>query len=93
MASRKSAAAPGASTGATGAPALAIGAAWAPGLAAVAAAVADLTARDWGTKPLYEGRHPCHRWGGAGPAGPVHPEGHSLALAPLPDPAQLGPVL
>ena len=26
-------------------------------------------------------------------SGPVHPEGHSLALAPLPDPAQLGPVL
>ena len=26
-------------------------------------------------------------------SGPVHPERHSLALAPLPDPAQLGPVL
>ena len=48
----------GASTGATGAPALAIGAAWAAGLAAFAATAAVLTARDWGTKPSYEGWHP-----------------------------------
>ena len=95
MASRNSEAALGACTGATRAPPLAIGAARAPGLAAVAATAADLTARDWGTKPSYEGWHSGFVDGaGQGQhSGPVHPEGHNLALAPLPNPAQLGLVL
>ena len=95
MASRKSAAALGASTGAIGAPALAIGAAWARGLAAVAATTADLTARDCGDQALVRGLAPRVVDGGGQDqhGGPVHPEGNSLALAPLPDPTQLGPVL